>query len=91
MQVLHVPNFSYGPSLKHNMSSSSVGRTSNTSSPTTTHRTTRARLVHGYGLLPYQDNVFLPEGIIEVDVLHMMTEKPDLKRAVMYSKLRLNI
>ena len=50
-------------------------------------RITRPRLMNGYGLLPYDPTVGIPDNMIEVDINHMMGESPERKRAVMYLQL----
>ena len=50
-------------------------------------RITRPRLMNGYGLLPYDPTVGIPDNMIEVDINHMMGKSPERKRAVMYLQL----
>ena len=50
-------------------------------------RITRPRLMNGYGLLPCDPTVSIPDNMIEVDINHMMGESPERKRAVMYLQL----
>ncbi len=83
MHLLTAQNFTYRPSLKHTMPASKNNK-SNTSSE---ERNLRARLVHGYGLVPHTDNIFIPPRVKEVDVLHTMEDNPERKKSIMYLQL----
>ena len=47
----------------------------------------RSRVINGYGLIPYDRAVKIPDSILEVNIEHMMSDNPERKRAVMYLQL----
>lgn len=50
-------------------------------------RNVRTRMVHSYGLIPYDSNTHFPRNLMEVDIEHMMQDDPEEKNTVMYLQL----
>ena len=83
--IAFIPNFTFAPSRPTNMSASISTSTETTS--VTDVRNVRPRIVNGYGLIPYDIAVRFPEGMVEVDIEHMMSDSPEQKKAIMYLQL----
>ena len=80
MDIPEVPQFIFAPSRVFTMSSPN-------NPDEEQGRNVRQRCVNAYGLVPRQNNVRLPDTMVEVDIQHMMTEKPERKKAIMYLQL----
>ncbi len=76
------PEFHFGPSFKTSMSEivEAISESQNDD------RNVRTRSVHGYGLIPY-DNQFLPSFSKEVSVKDMMGTSPERKKSVLFLQL----
>ena len=61
--------------------------TSNTTNNAEPQRSVHSRLVNGYGLVPLDDNVVFPAGLVEVDIEHMMSDLPERQKGIMYLQL----
>ena len=84
MNILDIPNFIFGPSSTVNMVTTSNNNPSNESQ---SGRSVRPRLVNGHGLVPFDTNVVFPTGLVEVDIEHMMGDKPERQLGIMYLQL----
>ena len=82
MDIPQVPNFVFAPSRASNMSDNN-----NNNQGQAEERNVRQRRVSGYGLVPYDDSVRIPNTMVEVDIQNMMEDKPERKRAIMYLQL----
>ena len=84
MDICHLPKFNYIHSRICKM-------TEVTQTPadagTVIDRNVRARIVNGYGLIPYDSAVKIPDSVLEVNIEHMMSDNPERKRAIMYLQL----
>ena len=58
-----------------------------TTTPTTNVRNVRTRITNGYGLLPYETGLVIPDFLVEVNIEHLSGENPETKKAVMYLQL----
>ncbi len=58
-----------------------------TTTPTTNVRNVRTRLANGYGLLPNETGLVIPDFLVEVNIEHLSGENPETKKAVMYLQL----
>ena len=84
MDIIHIPTFTYTPSRIRKMSEESE---STRDEETGSERNVRSRVINGYGLIPYDSAVKIPDSILEVNIEHMMSDNPECKRAVMYLQL----
>ena len=84
MNIIDIPNFSFGPSSTVNMVQTS---NNNPSTESDSGRNVRTRFVNGYGLIPHDSNVVFPEGLVEVDIEHMMGDHPERQMSIMYLQL----
>ncbi len=50
-------------------------------------RNVRTRLANGYGLLPNETGLVIPDFLVEVNIEHLSDENPETKKAVMYLQL----
>lgn len=53
----------------------------------TSSTTKKSRLANGYGLIPYETNVKIPDAATEVDITYMLKASPERKCCVMYLQL----
>lgn len=79
--IILVPNFTFAPSRLSNMSDTTD------IIPVPQDRNVRSRIINGYGLIPYDTTVRFPEGMVEVDIEHMMSDNPECKKGIMYLQL----
>ena len=83
MEFLEVPTFSFAPSRELTM----VNNSAETVEVVVNDRNLRPRVLNGYGLAPYEGTQGIPDGLVEVDVIHMMTDNPERKKGIMYLQL----
>ena len=82
--LTQVPLLSFAPTRINMSTEASI---SNEEHVIEENRNVRARINRNHGLLPYDRSVVMPDGLISVDLEHMMKEKPERKRSVMYLQL----
>ena len=77
-------NFVYGPSKVNNMSTNTDSVSSQDPS---SDRNVRTRRTNGYGLIPYDASINIPQSVVEVNIDYMLSESPERKCCIMYLQL----